>query len=338
LRDAQQLRDRGWQHRSFGFDGCGVERLQARGIEVRHVREPSTLGRMTPWQEVGERCYRRRYESFDLNIGVVQGSDGLLLFDTRCHAREAGELLDELRVFGTRPIRWVVNSHWHFDHTFGNATIRDATIRDATIRVAPSLGSRHRLEIWGHRVMRDELLRWSEDARSRWTAQRPDWEADFAAVEIVPPDHLVDDAAVIDLGDRAVALRHFGPAHTGGDLVAFVDDTVFVGDLVEESAPPAYGGDCHPFDWPKSNAAMLDQIPADATVVPGHGDVVDRAFVARQLGDLTSVAVLIRELHADGVDAGAALAAGRGRWPFPEEDLVEGVERGYAVLDGDTTA
>ena len=78
---------------------------------------------MTPWQEVGERCYRRRYESLDLNIGVVRGSDALLLIDTRCHDREAAELLDELRAFDTRPVRWIVNTHWHFDHTFGNDAI-----------------------------------------------------------------------------------------------------------------------------------------------------------------------------------------------------------------------
>jgi glyoxylase-like metal-dependent hydrolase (beta-lactamase superfamily II) len=281
---------------------------------------------MTPWQEVGERCYRRRYESYDLNIGVVQGSDALLLVDTRCHDREAAELLDEMRVFGTRPIRWVVNSHWHFDHTFGNAAIR---------RAAP-----HTLEIWGHRVMRDELLRWSADAIARHGADRPEWQADLEAVEIVPPDHLVDDLAVVDLGDRVVRLRHFGPAHTGGDLVAFVDDAgaVFAGDLVEESAPPAYGDDCYPYDWPACNAAMLEQIAADATVVPGHGDVVDRAFVARQLADLTTVAELIRELREAGVEADDAIAAGRGRWPFPEPCLAHAVGRGYAAPAHDTDA
>ena len=275
---------------------------------------------MTPWQEVGERCYRRRYESFDLNIGVVQGSDALLLIDTRCHDREAGELLDELRVFGTRPIRWVVNTHWHFDHSFGNATIARAA--------GPSV------EIWGHRVMRDELLQWSDEAKQRWSAERPEWSSDFAAVEIVAPDHLVDDLAVIDLGDRAVRMQHFGPAHTGGDLVTFVDDVdvVFAGDLVEEGATPSYGLDCYPFGWPVCNAAMLDQIADGATVVPGHGDVVDRAFVERQRADLATVADLILELHDREVGAGDALSAGRGHWPFPEADLVGAVERGYAAL------
>ena len=269
------------------------------------------------WQEVGDRCYRRRYDSYDLNIGLVQGSDALLLVDTRCHDREAAELLDELRVFGTRPIRWIVNTHWHFDHTFGNAAIKRAA--------APSV------EIWGHRVMRDELLLWGDEAKARWSAARPEWAIELGAVEIVAPDHLVDDVAVIDLGDRAVRMQHFGPAHTGGDLVSFVDDAgvVFAGDLVEEGAPPSFGDDCHPFGWPVCNAAMLEQITSDTTVVPGHGDVVDRAFVEHQLGDLATLAALIRELRDTGVDAGDALAAGRGRWPFPEASLVHAVKRGY---------
>jgi glyoxylase-like metal-dependent hydrolase (beta-lactamase superfamily II) len=272
------------------------------------------------WQEVGARCYRRRYESLDLNIGVVQGADALLVIDTRCHDREAGELLDDLRVFGTKPIRWVVNTHWHFDHSFGNAA------------VARAAGPR--LEIWGHRVMRDELIAWADEAKERWGAARPDWVDDFAAVEIVPPDHLVDDVAVIDLGDRAVRMQHYGPAHTGGDLVTFVDDVgvVFAGDLVEEGAPPSFGSDCHPFGWPVCNAAMLEQIAPHATVVPGHGDVVDRAYVARQLADLDSLAETIRELHAAGVAVDDALAAARGRWPFPEAALPVAVERGYAAL------
>lgn len=281
-----------------------------------------TAGGGAPWDEVGDGCYRRRYESYDLNIGVVRGADALLLFDTRCHAGEVAVLLDELRVFGTRPVRWVVNSHWHFDHTFGNATVKRAA--------APGV------EIWGHRVMRDELLRWGHDKIVRLSAERPEWQAELEAVEIVPPDHLVDAHAVIDLGDRAVELRHFGPAHTGGDLVAFADEgrVVFAGDLVEQGAPPAIGLDAFVFDWPVSNGALLDAIDARATVVPGHGDVVDRAFVVRQRDELATVAALIRELFDAGVAEADALARGHGRWPFADDDLCDAVPRGYAELSG----
>jgi glyoxylase-like metal-dependent hydrolase (beta-lactamase superfamily II) len=276
---------------------------------------------IAPWQEVGDGCYRRRYDSYDLNIGVVRGADALLVFDTRCHGGEVAELLDELRVFDARSIRWVVNSHWHFDHTFGNAAVRAA---------AP------RAEIWGHRVMRDELVRWSEERVERLARERPEWRDELDGIEIVPPDHLVDDVARVDLGDREVELRHFGPAHTGGDLVLFADDdrVVFAGDLVEEGAPPAIGLDAHVFDWPVSNGVMLERIAADATVVPGHGDVVDRAFVVEQQNVLATVAATIRDLYDAGVAAEDALEEGRGRWPYAEDDLCDAIPCGYAELGG----
>ena len=109
------------------------------------------------WDEVVPDCFRRRYESFDLNIGAVRGADGLLLIDTRCHAVEARELLDDLRVLGPQPVRRIVNTHWHFDHCWGNATIR-----------AASPGA----EIYGH----ERLARWArnffveekESVKQRW--------------------------------------------------------------------------------------------------------------------------------------------------------------------------
>ena len=106
---------------------------------------------------------------------------------------------------------------------------------------------------------------------------------------------------------------------------------MFAGDLVEEGAPPSFGSDCHPFGWPVCNARMLEQISSETTVVPGHGDVVDRDFVERQCADLAALAGLIRELRDSGVDRGDAIAAGRGRWPFPEASLVDVVDVGYAT-------
>jgi len=274
---------------------------------------------MTLWQEVGDGCFRRRYESFDLNIGVIRGADAICVFDTRCHAVEADELLADLAELGRPRIRWIVNSHWHFDHTFGNARIRE---------LHPDV------EIWGSRTMRTELLELGELARSLWKERRSDLSKELARVEIVPPDHLVDQVAHVDLGDRVVELRYFGRGHTAGDIVALVPDAnvVFVGDVVEESAPPAFAQDSFPLEWPASNTALLDRIGADTTVVPGHGDVVDRAFVVRQRDDLATVVSLIEELHRSGVAVDDAIAA-TGDWPFPVDSLEWAIRRGYEDLE-----
>ena len=62
------------------------------------------------WQEVGDRVYRRRYASLDLNVGVVVGDDQVLVVDTRSHAAEAARLLADLRALTRLPCRSVVNT------------------------------------------------------------------------------------------------------------------------------------------------------------------------------------------------------------------------------------
>ena len=160
----------------------------------------------------------------------------------------------------------------------------------------------------------------------------PEWSDEIDEIELVLPDHYVDDELTVDLGDRGVSIRSPGRGHTDNDLVAVVSDsgTVFAGDIVEESAPPSYGDDCFPLDWPATNARLLSWIEPGATVVPGHGDVIDRAFVAGQNNAIEQVAQTIRELHAAGVLEADTLATGE--WAFPRERLAEAVRRGYAEL------
>ena len=144
---------------------------------------------------------------------------------------------------------------------------------------------------------------------------------EYDRVSLVPPDHLVVERQELDLGDHGVQLAHLGRGHTGNDLVVVVPDSgvVFAGDLIEESAPPAYGDDCYPMDWP-ATAADADR--------PRPGGVGDFRTRPRRRDDdaetpragrapIGVVAELIRELHAAGVEAGDALSEERDRWPFP---------------------
>ena len=96
--------------------------------------------------------------------------------------------------------------------------------------------------------------------------------------------------ATLDLGDRRVDLRFLGRGHTDHDVVALVPDAsvLFAGDLVEEGAPPSFG-DAFPLDWPATLGQLLD-LAGEGPVVPGHGEVVDRDFVAGQLGDVAFLA------------------------------------------------
>jgi glyoxylase-like metal-dependent hydrolase (beta-lactamase superfamily II) len=136
-----------------------------------------------------------------------------------------------------------------------------------------------------------------------------------AAAPLDLPDRLVDDAAVLDIGGREVVLRFLGRGHTDHDLVVEVEtggeaNVVFAGDLVEEGAPPAFE-DAFPAEWP----ATLGRLHALARgpVVPGHGAVVDAAFVGAQREELLAVVSALRRGRPDAgpYDAETMVTAAR---------------------------
>mgnify|MGYP002336100240 CR=1 FL=1 len=233
------------------------------------------------WREVGAGIYVRRHAELDLNCGLVVGEDACLVVDTRSHLGEAADLIAAVRSVTPHP--WtVVNTHAHYDHCFGNAAFRPAPV-------------------WGSRGCAADLAALGEQQRAEIVAQlraagdpRTADLVDGAPID--PPDHLVDDVAVLDIGGREVVLRFLGRGHTDADLVVEVDDTgeatvIFAGDLVEEGAPPAFD-DAFPVDWP----ATLGRLHALARgpVVPGHGSVVDAGFVGRQRAELLAVLTALR--------------------------------------------
>ena len=135
----------------------------------------------------------------------------------------------------------------------------------------------------------------------------------------------------MDLGGRTLELRHLGRGHTDGDLVVIVPDAdvTVAGDLVEQGGPPAFG-DSYPVEWPETVAALRGPMTAATLVVPGHGTPVDVDFVRAQHDELTALAWLIREGHADGAPPDAVAA----RAPFGAAAALTAVTRGYAELAG----
>ena len=277
---------------------------------------------MTAFAEVSDRVWVARHEWFDLNVTVVAGSRGLLVVDTHASALAAAEVVESVRRLGAGGVIAVVNTHEHFDHTFGNGTFRAAW---------PGL------EMHAHEVAAANTVAAGERVKAEYHESRrfadPDPRChEVIDTEIVPADLTFSSARVLDLGDRAVELVYPGRGHTAGDLVVRVPDSdvLVAGDLVEESAPPAFGPDSWPFDWPASVDLVLSLLTDASVVVPGHGAVVDRAFVRDQRADLGMVAETIRDLAGRGVPVDQALAAAD--WPYPAECLVEAVRRGYAQL------
>ncbi|WP_369171277.1 MBL fold metallo-hydrolase [Streptomyces sp. R28] len=277
----------------------------------------------TGWHEVAAGVFQRRYEPCDVTVTAVVGARGVAVVDTRCSLEEGEEIKRDIASFASVPVRWVVNTHSHLDHTWGNVAFT------APYQQPPA-------QIWAHRSV-PEVLTPDDPAvpffLETFTDQGPEWQAKVAGLRIARPTHLVDRHSVIDLGDRTVELRWTGRAHTAGDLWVVVPDAdvVVAGDLIEEAGDPIWGPDSFPFEWPATLDAALAFIGPDTVVVPGHGAPVDAAFVRAQRELIASVAERIRELHGAGVHLSEGPSAGG--WPIPEDRTRYALARGYAHLD-----
>lgn len=275
-----------------------------------------------PFTEIADRVWVARHAWFDVNVTLVGGSQGLVLVDTHASAVAAAEVVRDVRHLGVGPITAVVNTHEHFDHTFGNATVVAAydgvavhAHEHAAAHTGPS-GEQTKRDLAGAQdeARRDEVL----------------------ATEIRPADQTFSSVRLLDLGDRQLELVHPGRGHTAGDLVLRVPDVdvLLAGDLVEEStlrgAVPGFGPDCWPLEWPLSLDIVLGLTTSSSVVVPGHGAPVDRDFVEEQRNGIGVVAATIQDLATRGVAVADALAATE--WPYPREELVEAVRRGYQHL------
>ena len=270
------------------------------------------------FREVADRVWVARYAWFDVNITLVGGDRGLLVVDTHGSTAAAREVVDDVRRLGAGEVTGIVNTHWHFDHSFGNHAFR--TAYDAP-------------PIHAHENARDELEKWGQRVKQRYEDSPADpRHEEIEATEIVLPDQVFSSAKVLDLGDRAVELVHPGRGHTSGDIVVRVPDAdvVLAGDLVEESSPPYFNDDSWPMEWPLSLDIVLGLLTPSTVVVPGHGSPVDRDFVEEQRNTVGIVAETIRDLASRGVPVDQALAAGE--WPWPREHLATAVLRGYEHL------
>ncbi|KRC62372.1 hypothetical protein ASE14_00550 [Agromyces sp. Root81] len=276
---------------------------------------------MTAWLTVAPGIHQRRYDPFDISIVVIEGADGLLLVDTRVQPSEAEELAADLADRFDRPVRWVVNTHAHFDHTFGNQVFGPGTATDAAI--------------YGHANTFAHFAEFEAPRLAAWRADPSrEPERQWADVVLTPPTHPLVEPFMLNLGDRLVELRPQPPAHTDTDLVLFVpgERVWILGDLIEESGPLMYGSGSYPLDWPGVLDDLVSAMRPGDRVVPGHGRVVDRAFVERQAAELALIADRFRVAYDVGLTPVEALAA-HDDWSIPVDALGGAVERAFRMLD-----
>jgi len=215
------------------------------------------------------------------NLSVIVGTDAAAVIDTGGSVAVGEQLRDAVRRITDRPLRYVINTHEHPDHVFGNAAFADS---GATFV--------------GHAALPRALAdRWDAYLRSYRTQLG---EAELARVRMIPPSLLVRDRLELDLGARKLTLNAWPAAHTGCDLTVLdqASGTLITGDLLFIRHVPVV--DASATGWLRVLDA-LSALSADF-VIPGHGPT-DRHW-PQAMDDQR------RYLRTLVADARAAVAAG----------------------------
>ncbi|MFF7130892.1 MULTISPECIES: MBL fold metallo-hydrolase [unclassified Streptomyces] len=222
------------------------------------------------WERVATGVGRCRLPGWDCTAGLVIGEGTALLIDAGSGLAEGARLRAQAEELAGHRVTHLALTHPHFDHVFGAAAFTGAEVFGAVGTESVLAGRLGRAEL------RADAVRNGLDPAV----------ADEAVDALVSPRHHVSGEWTLDLGGgRQVLLANVGPGHTAHDLAVLVPgspEVVFCGDLVEESGEPQAGPDAVPGHWPAALDRLLDLGGEDALYVPGHGAVVDAAFVRSQ--------------------------------------------------------
>jgi cyclase len=245
------------------------------------------------------------------NAGLLVGHDAVTLIDTAMTEKLTVRLRDAAaRASDGRPVRVVVNTHNHPDHTFGNFLFPRASV------VALDRCRAHALEVG--------------------LAPMKEIDVDWGAIELRLPDVTFAASTLIYLDDEPVELLHPGVAHTMSDIVVWLPERkiLFTGDIaVAGSTPLVMDGSLRAY---AATLRRLRDLGAE-TIVPGHGPITDATcfdVIERYVGFVQDVA---RESYAAGwtpLEAARRTDLGEFATLGESERLVANLHRAYAELAG----
>jgi quinoprotein relay system zinc metallohydrolase 2 len=252
------------------------------------------------------------------NAGFVVGTESVAVIDTLGSAIAGAELRAAIRTVTDKPIRYVINTHMHPDHVFGNAAFKqDNPTFVGHYKLARGLGSRAERYLAINKTMLGD--------------------AAFQGIEVILPTLAVESSTTLDLGGRGLALETQPTAHTDNDLTVTdtATDTLFLGDLLFSVHVPTLDGSI------KGWLALLDALARKkaARVVPGHGPHAMRLpeALTPEQRYLADIAADVRKLIKEGKTLEEATrTAGfedRDAWKLFDDYHVRNVTAAFAELE-----
>jgi cyclase len=222
------------------------------------------------------------------NNGLIAGRGAALIVDAGVTPEISGQIQALAAELTDRPVRYLANTTYHGDHTFGNVAFGDdVIIVSSRVNKENMADLAHEKRIRSGNMYGDEHLL---DAVTSWRA----------------PDVTFDSFAEIDLGGRVVQLWNFGPGNGPGDTIVYVPDArvAWTGNYLSHAGVGTMLLQGGPQPYLASLAAMREQLPELQTIVPGHGPMGDARTA---ISALTGYLARLHEEVAAAVTAGHSL-------------------------------
>lgn len=190
--------------------------------------------------------------SFGANAGIVIGRDGIVVVDTLISAKEAKRFIRDIRTISRKPIRYVVNTHYHLDHVFGNcefAKLGAVVIAQENDKKAMENSAKETLKNIGEYGLTPKDMKGTTPAY---------------------PVLAYGDRMTIDIGGQQIELIHARHSHSDGDTLVYLPakKILFAGDILFTNYHP-FLGEGNIEEWAKE----LDDIKSMDVekIIPGHG-------------------------------------------------------------------
>jgi cyclase len=259
------------------------------------------------WAAVAAPAYK-----VNCNTAIIEDDDGVTVVDTHSKPSAARVIVQRLRELTRKPVRFVVNTHFHWDHWHGNEVypaaypgaevVTNQLTREAMVRKGLK-------RIQDHvRTVPAEIVKLRADLAAASPDRRPTLERDLrlaeaylaevTALKPALPTLAFERTMTLYRRDREIHLLQLGRAHTEGDVFVYLprEKVVITGDAVIGWTP--YMGDGYPEDW----AATLDRLAQlDFThIIMGHGDVAGRDWLRTFRGYVHDMVEAVRRESATG--------------------------------------